>query len=108
MSHSRVKKNDQVKVISGSERGKSGKVLKVFPGKDRAIVEGIKFIKKHVKPNPKLNVKGGIVEREAPIELSNLQVVCPECSKPSRLGIKLLEDGTRVRFCKACKGVVDR
>ena len=102
------KKNDSVLVISGRDRGKRGRVLRVLPEKSRVIVEGVNFIKRHTRPNPQKNVKGGIVEREAPLAASNVQLVCPECSNPTRVGRKLLEDGRRVRYCVKCKGVVDK
>ena len=103
-----LKKNDSVVVISGRDRGKRGRVLRVLPEKRRVIVEGVNFIKRHTRPNPQKNIKGGIVEREAPLSASNVQLVCPECSNPTRVGRKRLEDGRRVRFCVKCKGVVDK
>ncbi|MBI3448481.1 MAG: 50S ribosomal protein L24 [Acidobacteria bacterium] len=105
-----VRKDDMVLVIAG-KRGKErprGKVLRVYPAKMRAIVEGVNFIKKHTKPNPSKNIKGGIVEREAPIHVSNLMVICPECSKPVRVARKMLEDGKRHRVCRKCQGMLDR
>jgi large subunit ribosomal protein L24 len=103
-----IRKNDNVLVVSGSDRGKRGRVLRVIPEKGRVIVEGVNFIKRHTKPNPQKQVKGGIVEREAPMHASNVQLVCPECSAPTRIGRRVLEDGRRVRFCVKCKGVVDK
>lgn len=96
-----IKKNDEVVVISGKDRGKKGKVLRVLPTKGTAIVERVNFARKHQRPNPQKNVKGGILEREAPIRLSNLMVVCPSCGEPARLGRKVTDLGT-VRFCKKC------
>jgi len=103
-----VRKNDNVLVISGRDRGKRGRVLRVIPAKTRVIVEGVNFIKKHTKANPQKNIKGGIVEREASLHASNVQIVCPECGAPTRIGSRRLDDGTRVRFCRKCKGVVDK
>jgi large subunit ribosomal protein L24 len=103
-----IRKNDSVVVITGRDRGKRGRVLRVLPDERRVIVEGVNFIKRHTRPNPQKNVKGGIVEREAPLAASNVQLVCPECSNPTRTGRKRLEDGRRVRFCVKCKGVVDK
>jgi len=103
-----VRKNDNVLVISGRDRGKRGRVLRVIPAKTRVIVEGVNFIKKHTKANPQKNIKGGIVEREASLHASNVQIVCPECSAPTRIGSRLLDDGRRVRVCRKCKGVVDK
>ena len=103
-----IKKNDSVIVITGRDRGKRGRVLRVVPAKDRVIVEGVNFIKRHTRPNPQRNVKGGIVEREAPLAASNVQLVCPECGAQTRIGRKQLDDGRRVRYCVKCKGVVDK
>ncbi len=97
----KVIKNDTVLVISGNYKGKKGKVLKVFPKESRVIVEGVNFIRRHTKPTQK-NPQGGIVEKEAPINVSNLMVVCPKCNTPSRLGRKILEDGKGVRVCRSC------
>jgi large subunit ribosomal protein L24 len=105
---SAIRKNDNVLVVTGRDRGKRGRVLRVVPAKDRVIVEGVNFIKRHTRPNPQRNVKGGIVEREAPLHASNVQLVCPECGKQTRVGRKRLDDGRRVRFCVKCEGVVDK
>ena len=105
-----IRKNDNVLVITGKDRGKRGRVLKVLPG-DRAIrliVEGVNMIKRHTKPNPGKNVKGGIVEREASLHGSNVQLVCPECGAQTRIGHKILGDGRKVRVCRKCEGVVDK
>jgi large subunit ribosomal protein L24 len=99
---SNVKKNDQVLVTTGKDRGARGRVLRVLAGKGKAIVERVNMIKRHTKPNPNKGIQGGILEREAPIQISNLKVVCPECGKPSRLGRQRLEDGRGVRVCKNC------
>jgi large subunit ribosomal protein L24 len=103
-----VRKNDNVIVITGKDRGRSGRVLSVLPEKNRVVVEGVRMIKKHTKANPQKNIKGGIVEREAPLSASNVQLVCPECGKQTRVGRRTLDDGTRVRFCVKCEGVVDK
>lgn len=102
MRKTNIKRNDEVLVIAGKDRGGRGKVLRIFPGDGTAIVERINMIKRHTRPNPAKQVQGGILEREAPIQLSNLQVVCTDCSKPSRLGRKRLEDGSAARVCKSC------
>jgi large subunit ribosomal protein L24 len=83
-------------------------VLSVHPDKGRVVVEGVNFIKRHTRPNPQRNVKGGIVEREAGLSASNVQLVCPECGATTRVGRRLLDDGRRVRCCVKCKGVVDK
>jgi len=103
-----VRKNDNVIVLSGRDKGKRGRVLRVIPEKTRVIVEGVNFIKRHTRPNPQKQVKGGIVEREAPVHASNVQIVCPECGKPTRTGHRTLDDGTRVRICRKCEGVMDK
>ena len=103
-----IRKNDSVVVTTGKDRGKRGRVLKVLPEKNRLIVEGVNFIKRHTKANPQRNVKGGVMEREAPLHASNVQLVCPECGKPTRLGRKILGDGRKVRICRKCEGVVDK
>ena len=103
-----LKKNDNVVVISGRDRGKRGRVLRVIPDKARVVVEGVNFIKRHTRPNPQRNIMGGIVEREAALAAANVQLVCPECSRPTRVGRRLLDDGRRVRVCRKCDGVVDK
>ena len=103
-----IRKNDNVVVTTGKDRGKRGRVLKVQPENNRVVVEGVNFIKRHTKPNPQRNIKGGLVEREASLHASNVQLVCPECGKPTRLGRKILGDGRKVRICRKCEGVVDK
>ncbi len=96
----KIKKNDQVLVIGGRNRGVRAKVLRVMPNEGKAIVERVNLVKKHTRPNPQRQIQGGIVEREAPIQLSNLMVICPETSKPTRVGLRRLEDGKLVRVAK--------
>ena len=103
-----IRKNDNVVVTTGKDRGKRGRVLRVVPDKNRLIVEGVNIIKRHTKANPQRNIKGGLVEREAPLHASNVQLLCPECGKPTRLGKKILGDGRKVRICRKCEGVVDK
>jgi len=95
-----IRKNDNVVVLTGRDRGKRGRVLRVLPMKTRVIVEGVNFVKRHTKANPQRNVKGGIVERESAVHASNVQLVCPECGAPTRVGHKRLDDGTSVRVCR--------
>jgi large subunit ribosomal protein L24 len=102
MSKLNVKKNDQVLVTTGKNKGTRGRVLRVLAADGKAIVERVNMIKRHTRPNPNKGIQGGILEREAPIQVSNLMVICPECGKPSRLGRKRLEDGRGVRVCKSC------
>jgi large subunit ribosomal protein L24 len=103
----RIRKNDQVQVIAGRDKGKRGRVLQVLPEKDRVVVEGVATIKRHTKPNPQKNVKGGIVEREGSIHASNVMLVDPESGKPTRVGAKFLEDGRKVRVARKSGAVVD-
>lgn len=103
-----VKKNDQVKVVAGKDRGKLGKVLRLHLDKGRAIVEGINFRKKHTKANPAKGVQAGITQQESPIRLSNLMIICPECGKQTRVKRKSLEDGSKQRVCAKCGGSLDK
>ena len=107
MPNLHIKKNDQVFVLTGKDRGKTAKVLKVIPDTGRAIVEGLNFVQKHTRPNPQRNVKGGILPKEASIHLSNLMVVCKRCNKHSRVGISRMQDGRKVRTCKNCNELLD-
>lgn len=97
-----VKKNDQVLVTGGKDRGLRGKVLRVFPAEQQAVVERINMVKRHTRPNPQKGIQGGILEREAPIHVSNLKVICPNCGEPARTGRKRIEAGGSVRECKHC------
>lgn len=101
-----VKKNDQVTVISGKEKGKTGKVLKVLPKKESVLIEKVNFVKRHTRPSSQ-HRQGGIIEKESPIHLSKVMVVCAKCNAPVKTGTKLLEDGKRVRYCKKCSEVID-
>ena len=103
-----IKKNDTVMVISGKDRGKTARVLSVMPWTGKAFVEGVHFVKRHTRPNPSRNIKGGIVEKEGAIHVSNLKIVCPECKQATRIGRRFLDDGTKIRFCKKCQGAIDQ
>jgi large subunit ribosomal protein L24 len=103
-----IRKNDNVLVVTGKDRGKRGRVLRIVPATNRLIVEGVNMIKRHTKPKPGKNVMGGIVEREALLHASNVQLVCPECGVQTRVGHKILGDGRKVRVCRKCEGVVDK
>jgi large subunit ribosomal protein L24 len=103
-----IRRNDNVVVVTGKDRGKRGRVLKVLPDTNRLVVEGANMIKRHTKPNPGRNVKGGIVEREASLHASNVQLLCPECGARTRIGRRILGDGRKVRICRKCEGVVDK
>ncbi len=102
-----IKKNDTVVVIAGKEKGKRGRVLSVYPQKDRLLIEKINIIKKHMKPTRK-QAQGGIIEKEASIHMSNVMLVCPKCSKPTRIGNSILQDGRKLRICKKCGEVIDQ
>jgi len=104
---SAIKKNDKVEVISGREKGRQGKVLKLFKEKGTVLVERLNMVKRHTKPGGKVGQQGGIIEKEAPLKISKLMVVCPKCSKPSRIGSRILDDGSRERFCKKCSEQID-
>lgn len=103
-----VKANDQVLVLAGKDRGKTGRVLQVLPDRKRAVIERINMIYRHTRQNPQQNVQGGILEKEAPMALSNLQVICRECNRASRVGYSRLSDGKKVRVCKKCGGTIDK
>lgn len=101
-----IKKNDSVVVIAGKEKGKTGKVLRVIPKKDRAIVEKLNMVKRHMKPGAQSR-QGGILEREAPIHISNLMLLCSKCTDPTRVGYRILDDNRKVRVCKKCDEIID-
>jgi large subunit ribosomal protein L24 len=103
----RIKKEDTVLVIAGKEKGKKGRVLTVLPKKQRVIVEKVNIIKRHMKPSQKYG-QGGIIEKEGPIHISNVMLVCPRCNAPTRIGNKILDDGRKLRVCKKCKEVIDQ
>jgi large subunit ribosomal protein L24 len=102
----RIKRGDTVQVIQGKEAGKKGKVLHVLETKERVMVERVNFIKRHVRPSKKLP-QGGVIEREASMHISNVQLVCPSCGQPARVGVR--KDGDqKVRYCKKCNVQVDK
>ncbi|OGW47010.1 MAG: 50S ribosomal protein L24 [Nitrospirae bacterium RBG_13_41_22] len=101
-----VKKNDTVLVIAGREKGKKGRVLSVYPSKGRLLIEKINMIRKHMKPTRKY-AQGGIIEKEAPLHISNIMLICPKCNKPTRISNTHLQEGRRVRMCKKCREVMD-
>jgi large subunit ribosomal protein L24 len=108
MDKLKIKKGDMVEVIAGKERSRRGRVLRIDRQRERVVVEGVNMIKRHTRPNPSRNVKGGIVEREAPIHLSNVMVVSPESGKRTRVGTKVLEDGRKVRVARVDGAILDR
>lgn len=101
-----IRKEDTVLVTAGKDRGKRGRVLSVDMNKSRIIIEKVNIVKKHMKPNKKYT-QGGIIEKEAPIHLSNVLLVCPKCSKETRIAITAIEGGKKHRTCKKCKEVID-
>jgi large subunit ribosomal protein L24 len=101
-----VKKDDLVKVIAGKEKGKDGKVLRVLPERGQVVVESLNVVKRHTRPT-RGGAQGGIVEKEAPFDVSNVQLLCKGCNKPVRTGIRVLEDGSKARFCKKCNEILD-
>src|SRR5271156_6318797 len=105
---SSIHKDDQVRVIAGRDKGKSGRVLSVDLAKKRITVEHAGMIKRHTRPNPGKNVKGGILEREGSIAISNVMLVCPGCSKHARVGHNFLSDGTKVRVCRRCGTTLEK
>ena len=102
-----IKKDDTVLIISGKEKDKRGRVLSVNPSKNMLLVERINIIKKHMKPSRKY-AQGGIIEKEAPLHISNVMLICPKCSKPTRMSSTMLSGGKRVRVCRKCKEVIDQ
>jgi large subunit ribosomal protein L24 len=101
-----LRRNDTVKVITGRDKGKEGRVLRVFPNDAKLLVEHVMMVKKHVRPNPQRNVKGGIAEQESRIAISNVQLVCPTCG-PVRIGHEVRGD-RKVRVCKKCGTTLDK
>ena len=110
MGKRRIKKEDLVVVISGKDRDltKPRRVLQVMPSAGRVLVEGANYVKRHTRPNPQKNIKGGVLEKEAPIHVSNVMLVDPETKKPTRIGIKVLEDGRRVRVARKSGAMLDK
>ena len=102
----KIRKNDTVLVIAGKDKGKKGKVRFAYPKKERVLVEGINFIKKHSRARRQAR-QAGIIDLEAPIHVSNVMLFCEKCNQPTRIGFTFLEDGRKVRICRACKEVID-
>jgi large subunit ribosomal protein L24 len=100
MASLNIQRDDKVQVISGTDKGKQGRVLRVLPETNRVLVEHVRMVKKNVRPNPQKNIKGGIAEQEAALHISNVMLVCPNCG-PTRVGHKF-EGDTKVRVCKKC------
>ena len=103
----KIKKGDTVEVLSGDDKGSRGTVHTVFPGEGRVVVSGVNMVKKHQRRTGNVNTQFGIIEREAPLDISNVAVVCPHCDRPVRVGYQIGPDGTKARICLRCKEVVD-
>jgi large subunit ribosomal protein L24 len=101
-----IKKNDQVLVIAGKDKGKKGKVRFAYPREGKVIIEGVNFIKKHARATGQAR-QAGIIEREAPLDVSNVMLLCSKCNKPGRTASRTLEDGKKTRYCCACQEVID-
>jgi large subunit ribosomal protein L24 len=102
-----VHREDTVLVLTGKDKGKKGRVIRVFPGKDRVLVEKINMVKRHTRPTQQLP-QGGIVEKELPVHVSNVQVICPKCGKSTRVAHKILASGQKNRTCKKCGEIMDK
>jgi len=101
-----IRKNDNVLIIAGKDKGKKGKVRFVYPKKQRVLVEGVNFIKKHSRAKAQVH-QAGVIDLEAPIHISNTMLLCNKCNHPARIGFRFLENGKKVRFCRACGEVID-
>jgi large subunit ribosomal protein L24 len=116
MARFKIRSGDDVEIITGKDAGKRGKVVRVLPDRDRVVVERLNLVKRHTKPRPAPRssgggqnvIPGGVIEREAPLHISNVQLVCPSCGKPSRVGYRLDDDGSKVRVCRSCGKDADR
>jgi large subunit ribosomal protein L24 len=102
MKQFRIRKDDKVMVIAGKDEGKIGKILKILRKHDRVVVEKVNMGKRHVRPNPYRREVGGIIDKEMPIHISNVMVMCSKCAKPTRVGYKYADNGKKTRFCKKC------
>ena len=102
-----IRRNDTVKVISGRDKGKQGRVLRVFPDKEKVLVEHVMVVKKNVRPNPQKQIKGGIAEQESPIAISNVMLMCGSCNRPARIGHEVRGD-RKVRVCKSCGNTLEK
>ena len=102
----KIKRDDLVLVIAGKDKGRRGKVLRVYPKDNRVMVDKVNVVKRHQRPTQ--THQGGIIEKEAPIHLSNVMLICPKCGEPTRVGYKFLQDGRKVRSCKKCGEIIDK
>ena len=106
MKQFRIRKDDKVVVIAGKDKGKIGKVLKVLPKKDGVLVEKVNMVKRHMRANPYRQQPGGIIEKEMPLDISNVMVMCDACAKATKVGYRYTEDGKKVRVCKKCNEII--
>ena len=102
----KIRSSDEVVVITGKDKGRRGKIMQVLE-EGKILVQGVNRVKKHVKPNPNAGVQGGIIEKEMPVDISNVMLVCNACAKPSKVGYRQTEDGKKVRFCKKCNEIIE-
>jgi large subunit ribosomal protein L24 len=102
----KIRKEDNVLVIAGKDKGKKGKVRFVYPSRGRVLIEGVNMIKTHSRVSQQVR-QAGLIEREAPIAMSNVMVICTRCNKPARIGFKMLDDGRKARICRSCKEAID-
>ena len=107
-SNASLRKGDQVRVMTGRDRGKTGRILSVNPQKRTVTVEHANIIKRHTRANPSKNIKGGIMEKEGPINISNVLLICASCNKHSRIGHKTMPDGTKIRVCRRCGTTLEK
>lgn len=103
----KIRKEDRVRIIAGKERGKDGKVLRLFPKEGRVIIQGLNFVKKHTRSRGERK-PSGIIEKEAPLAISNVMLICPRCNQPARIGYKVVEKGKKLRICKKCGETMDK
>jgi len=102
----KIRKNDTVVVIAGKDKGKKGKIRRAFPKEEKVIVEGINMAKRHSRTKGQAR-QAGIIELEVPLHVSKVMIICNKCNKPARIGFRLLQDGKKARFCRACSEVID-
>ena len=102
-----IRHGDTVKIMTGRDKGKTGRVLSVDPAKRSVTVEHANIIKRHTRPNPSKNIRGGILDKEGPINVSNVMIICPACGKHSRLGSSVGQDGSKVRVCRRCNATFE-
>jgi len=103
-----LRKDDLVMVRKGKDKGKTGKILKIFPDRRKAVVEKVNFVKEFIRPDQSKNIKGGIMEKEAPIHVSNLMIYCSECGQGVRSRNTVLDDNTKIRVCSKCEASLER